>query len=247
MNQQLTYIIADDDPIYREITVQQLSIIPGLQCIAVCESAIEVMQELKNRTVDLLILDIEMPGLTGIQLAKSLTNLPMIIFISSHAHYAADAFEVDAIDYLVKPATQERMLRAIDKASGLLDLKNQIGTSEPIKIENEDSFFIRDKQAFVRIRYEEVLYIQSLGDFVQVFLNSGEKKIALVSLKNLELQLPSHNFIRISRTNIVNKNKIKAIDNNSISINNLQLQIGKTYSEQVLNSVLGNAAVKRFL
>lgn len=247
MKQNLTYIIADDDELYREITLQQLAVIPNLECLSICSSAIEVLQLLKEKQPDLLILDIEMPGLTGIQLAKSLTNLPLTIFISSHSHYAADAYDVDAIDYLVKPVAPERLLRAVEKARHLKELKTAVAQQEGFTNNEDYSFFIRDKNSFIRILYDEVLYIQSLGDFVNIYLDNGDKKIALVSLKNMEQQLPAAFFVRISRTHMVNKNKIKAVEANYIRFQNLQLPIGKTYTEDVLQAILGNKAVKRFL
>jgi DNA-binding LytR/AlgR family response regulator len=247
MHKTITYILADDDPLYREVTLQQLQLIPDLNCLAVCESAIEAKTQLEEQFPDLLILDVEMPGLTGIQLAKSLTRLPLIIFISSHATYAADAFDVDAIAYLVKPAPPEKLLRAIDKAKMLVEMKSAIAANEGFKTAPDNSFFIKDKNAFIKVHYADVLYIESLGDFINIFLQNGEKKIALVSMKNVEQQLPSTSFVRISRTHIVNKEKVTAVDNGNIYLNKLQLHIGKTYTDSVMQAVIGNAAIKRFL
>jgi len=247
MQRPITYILADDDDVYRELTVQQLQLVPNLQCIAVCENAIEANTKLKEQFPDLLILDVEMPGLTGIELARSLTQLPLIIFISAHATYAADAFEVDAIDYLVKPVAPSRLMRAIEKARMLIEMKQSIPAQEAFQPSTDDSFFIKDKNAFVKINHADVLYIESLGDFVNIFLQNGDKKIALVSLKNLEQQLPATGFIRISRTYMVNKQKISAIDSNTIQLDKMQLHIGKTYTEAVMQGVLGNSAIKRFI
>ncbi len=247
MHKPITYIIADDDPLYRELTLQHLQLVPDLQCLAVCENAIEAKSQLQQHFPDLLVLDVEMPGLSGIQLAKSLTQLPLIIFISSHLTYAADAFEVDAIDYLVKPAQPERLLRAIDKARVLIEMKRSITNNDGFRNTADNTFFIKDKNAFVRINYTDVLYIESLGDFINIFLQNGEKKIALVSLKNVEQQLPATNFVRISRTHIVNKEKVTAVDNSNISLNKVQLHIGKTYTDAVIQAVIGNAAIKRFI
>lgn len=247
MTQPLSYILADDDPLYRELTLQYLALMPGLDCLAVCESAIEANEQLKNNFPDLLILDVEMPGLTGIQLAKSLRQLPMIIFITSHIHYAADAFEVDAIDYLVKPITQERLLRAIEKARSLKELKSSVAANEGFKTSGDGSFFVKEKNTFVRIHFSDVLYIESLGDFVTIFLQNGDKKLALVSMKNLEQQLPPADFIRISRTHMVCREKISALDSNAVQLGKIQLPVGKTYAESVLQSVIGNAAIKRFI
>jgi two-component system, LytTR family, response regulator len=243
----ITYLIADDDLLYLEITKQQLELIPNLMCIASCNNAIKASAFLQEQLPDLLILDVEMPGLTGIQLAKSLTKLPFIIFISSHPHYAVDAFEVDAVDYLVKPVSTERMMRAVEKVRMLAEMKRSIAWQDGFKLAENNSFFIKDKNAFTRIHNNEVLYIESLGDFINIFLENGQKKIALVSLKNIELQLPSKDFIRISRTHIVNKQKITALDSTSILLSKIQLNVGKTYADIVLQAVMGNTAIKRFI
>jgi DNA-binding LytR/AlgR family response regulator len=247
MINQITYIIADDDSIYRELTLQQLQLIPNLVCLAECDNAVEVAKQLVTYSPDLLILDVEMPELTGIQLVRSLKQLPLIIFISSYTHYAADAFDVDAIDFLSKPATPERLIRAVEKARNLIELKNNTALNEGFKPAADESFFIKDKNAFVRIKYTDVLYIQSLGDFVNILLANGDKKIALVSMKNIEQQLPAAHFIRISRSHMVNIHKITAIESTTITLDKIQLQIGKTYTDIVIQTVVGNAAVKRFI
>lgn len=247
MNPALSYIIADDDELYRQLTVQQMSLVPGTNCLAVCEDAFSTIQQLQTITPDLLVLDIEMPGLTGIELAKSLKQLPLIIFISSHSKYAVDAFEVDAIDYLVKPVSQERLVRAVEKARTLASMKANTPATEAFQVKDDGSFFIRDKNKFVKIACNDVLYIESLGDFVTIYLQNGTKQIALVSLKNLEQQLPTQQFIRISRTHIVHKQKVTAIDQETVHIQLIQLRIGKTYSEAVLQAVIGSAAIKRFI
>ncbi len=247
MNQLLSYIIADDDELYRELTLQQLQQIPGTECLAVCEDAFTTLQQLKTHTPHLLLLDVEMPGLTGIQLVKSLKELPLIIFISSHPSYAVDAFEVDAIDYLVKPVAQERLMRAVEKARSLAAMKESTPATDAFQLQPDGSFFIRDKNMFVRIAYVDVLYIESLGDFVTIFQQNGSRQVALVSMKNLEQQLPAQNFIRISRTHMVNKQKVTAVDSETIFLNNIQLRIGKTFTDAVIQTVIGTAAIKRFI
>ena len=243
----LTYILADDDEIYREYTLQQLNSIPGLQCLSVCENALITREHLQNHQPDLLVLDVEMPGLTGIQLAKSIKQLPFTIFITSHPNYAADAFELDAVDYLVKPVQAERLLRAIDKVRMLAGIKANTSAAEAFQQKDEESFFIKDKNAFLRIAYTDVLYAESLGDFVNIFLQNGEKKIALVSMKNLEQQLPAQLFLRISRTHLINKQKVTAVENDFVHIGKMQLPVGKTYTETIINNIVGNQAIKRFI
>lgn len=247
MSSTLSYIFADDDPVYREITSQQLNLLPQLHCMAVCKNAIEVSSELLQHQPDLLILDIEMPGLSGIELAKSLTRLPMIIFITSHSSYAADAFDVDAIDFLVKPVAMHRLMRSVEKARTLQEMRNAIPPGEGFKRTAEEAFFIKDKGSFTRIQYSDVLYIESLGDFVNIFLDGGHKKIALVSMKSLEQQLPAQHFLRISRTHMISRQRITAIDNTAVMLDRIQLPIGKTYSDNVMLAVLGNTAIRRFI
>jgi DNA-binding LytR/AlgR family response regulator len=242
-----TYILADDDAMYREYTIQQLNTITDIKCLAICNSAIQTRDILQQHAPDFLVLDVEMPGLTGIQLAKSLKNLPLTIFITSHPSYAVDAFELDAVDYLVKPVAPERLLRAIDKVKMLLQMKHNTTSEDSFKIEDKDSFFIKDKGAFIKINCNDVLYAESLGDFVTIFLQNGEKKIALVSMKNFEQQLPSSLFIRISRTHLVNKQKVTTIEHNMVHINSISLHIGSTYNDAVMQNIVGDNAIKRFI
>jgi two-component system, LytTR family, response regulator len=243
----ITYILADDDELYREYTLRQLQGIPGLECLCVCENALDTREALQTNTPSLLVLDVEMPGLTGIQLAKSLKQLPMVLFITSHPHYAAEAFELDAVDYLVKPVSPERMLRAIDKVKLLADIKANTGPGEPFSQKDKDSFFIKEKNAFIRIAYSDLLYVSSLGDFVNLFLQNGEKKVILVSMKSLEQQLPAAQFIRISRTHIVNKQKVTAVEADAVRLDKIQLPIGKSFTEAVVNHIVGTQAIKRFI
>lgn len=242
----LTYMIADDDIIYRELMIQHLNTMPELVCLAVCDSAIEVRKKLQAQPADLLILDVEMPGLSGIDLVQSLAQQPMIIFISSHSSYAIDAYNVDAIDFLVKPSPLSRIMRAINKALQLHELKKNTLPAEGFKPVDDNSFFIKDKGSFVKIAYDQVVYIESLGDFVDIHLDDGTKKIALVNMKSLEQQLPPSLFLRISRNYMINKTKVTAVDSNNVVLNKVQLPIGKTYTN-VLESILGNNIIKRHI
>jgi DNA-binding LytR/AlgR family response regulator len=243
----LTYILADDDELYRELTLRQLNSFPGWQCLAVCADALQTRAAMEAHQPDLLVLDVEMPGLTGIQLAKSLRQLPFIIFITSHPNYAAEAFELDAVDYLVKPVTPERLLRATDKVRLLADIKAQTQPGEGFKQQDNESFFIKEKNAFVRIAYSDLLYASSLGDFVTLYLQSGEKKIVLVSMKALEQQLPAGQFLRISRTHIVQIQKVTAVETDAVRLDKIQLPIGKSFAETVVGTIVGSQAIKRFI
>lgn len=244
--QRLTYILADDDELFRDYLLEQLGLFPDLECLEICEDALITLEKLQTHTPDLLILDVEMPNLSGIQLVKSIKNVPLVIFITSHPHFAVEAFELDAVDYLVKPFTLERLVRALNKVRELINLKKSVWNSASSLDLTNDSFFIKDKNAFIKIAYEDVLYIQSLGDFSYIILQNGEKKIVLSSLKSLEQQLPFHQFVRVSRTYLINKSKVSAIEGDLLYIGKIQLSIGKSYADSAVKSILGNQVIKRF-
>jgi two-component system, LytTR family, response regulator len=240
-------LLADDNEIHREETRQFLEKIPGLQLVACCEDPFAARDILLSKPLDLVFLDIEMPGLSGIQLIKAIPHPPLFIFITSHTGYAVDGFEMDAVDFIVKPFTYERLLRAVNKASQLLTWKREAAGTEQFKTDNPDSFFIKNNHEFIKIPVAEVDYIESLGNFVNIYLAGGKKLIALVSLKNLEQQLPAQHFIRISRTHMVNRKKITAVSTTGVSLNKLSFRTGISYAEQVLAAVVGDTAIKRFL
>jgi two-component system, LytTR family, response regulator len=151
------------------------------------------------------------------------------------------------VDYLVKPVTPERILRSIDKVRLLADIKANTVPGEAFQQKDNESFFIKEKNAFVRIAYTDVLYAASLGDFVTIFLQNGDKKIVLVSMKSLEQQLPAALFLRISRTHIVNRQKVTAVEADAVRIDKLQLPVGKSFAEAVVSSIIGTQAIKRFI
>jgi two-component system, LytTR family, response regulator len=243
----MRFIIADDDLMYRSVLMEQLASMKSIECLGECDDAYAVAELLRSCQPELLILDIEMPGLNGLQLVKNLKQAPYVIFISSHRDYALDSFEVDAIDFIVKPATSERLFKAIEKVRNLVALKQQIPMQEAAQWPEDGSFFIKENHAYVRIYYHDILYIESMADFVSIVQENGNKKLALVNLKNMELQLPPSQFVRISRTHIVHKHKITSIDSDTVFLQKMQLPLGKSYAEMVMQSVVGKAQIKRHL
>jgi DNA-binding LytR/AlgR family response regulator len=245
MDSRLNYILVDDDELYRDYTHMQLEHIPQLHCLAICDNALTAREQIILLQPDLLVLDIEMVGLSGMQLVKSLTKVPLVIFITSHINFAVDAFELDAVDYLVKPVSQDRLFRAIDKVRKLMSIEQVSNDLEDFEQE-ADHFFIKDRNQHVRLNFADVVYIESLGNFVTFFMKNGDKKIALVSLNQLEIQLAHADFVRISRSHIINKNFVTSIENEKIIyLNNVPLSIGKTYVSTVITLILGNSTIKR--
>ena len=177
-------LLADDNEVNREETRLFLERIPGIQLIASCEDPFTARDILLSKPVDLVFLDIEMPGLSGIQLIKALPHPPLFVFITSHTSYAADGFEMDAVDFIVKPFTYERLLRAVNKASQLLTWKKEAAGTEQFKTTEPDSFFIKNNHEFIKINVADVDYIESLGNFVNIYLAGGKKMIALVKISS---------------------------------------------------------------
>lgn len=241
----IRYLLADDDALCRELVFQYLQDYPKTECIKICEDAREALEFLQEQDVDLLILDVEMPRLSGVQLVKSLRKLPYIILISSHSNYAMDAFDLDAVDFIKKPITPERLYRGIEKTRELMRTRSLLAGQEGIQIQDTDHFFIREDNAYVRIRYEEVLYFESLADFVKIHLSHGKEKLALVNLKNLEQQVPAQHFVRISRSHMVNIQYVDSLNVNHLILGKIQLSIGAQYAEQVTQAIVGNNALKR--
>lgn len=231
-----------------DYVVQLLNQLPELHCSGVCLNAFEAREQLLQQSPDLLLLDIDMPGLSGIQLARSLKQLPCTIFITSHDKYAVEAFELDAVDYLMKPVTFERLLRAIDKVKALLSIKDNYSATDHFRNNDPESFFIKDKQFYQRYFYRDLLYMEASGDFSLFYFINGEKKTVLVSIKHLEPQLPAEQFIRISRSHIINRSQISSFDNkeNLVSLGKLQFPLGKNFSESVKNE-FARQTIKRFI
>ncbi len=239
----VNYIIADDDEMQIDFLQMQLENIDGLHCLAVCNNAFDARKQILEQHPDLLILDIEMPELTGIQLVKSIKEVPAVIFVTSHPGYAVDAFEVEAIDYIIKPVAPERLMRAIDKVKKLKAAT--LDNPEPDLNFDADAFFTRDKNTYVKTAYKEVLYIESSGNFSFINTIDGGKQIVLANLAKMEEQMPAHQFIRISRSFIINKQHVRSINTEQIQVQDIYLNIGKQYAEKVLATIIGKKVIKR--
>ncbi|RYG13373.1 MAG: response regulator transcription factor, partial [Chitinophagaceae bacterium] len=202
-------LIVDDNEIERDAIEMFVRKIGRLEIVAVCASSIEVASVLAKQQVDIIFSDIDMPELSGINLVKSLKNIPAVIFITSYGAYAVESFEVDAIDFIVKPATFERIFKASNKAIDYLDLKKEAKKSkkaEQPEPNGDDYFFIKETKGYTRLTFDEVIYMESMGDFSKIYTTQN-MYITLVNLKNLERQLPN-NFVRIHKQYIINTNKI---------------------------------------
>ncbi len=206
-----------------------------LELTAMFDSAIKAAEWLQENNTDLIFLDIEMPKLNGIEFAKHIPGKSMVIFTTAYSDYALDGFELDALDYLVKPIDPERFNKAVDRA---LSYKKLIESAENGNESSDLEFIIvKADRKYVRIRVQYILYIEGLKDYVIIHL-LDKKVVTRMTVKAMEDTLPKHSFLRVNKSYIVNKEKIDSFDNNDVFIGTTEISIGLSYRETVLNALL---------
>jgi DNA-binding LytR/AlgR family response regulator len=217
-------IIVDDNKMARMALKQLVSQVPGLDLVAECNDAAETLNALNSNQVDLLLLDIEMPGVTGIDLTRKLgNNKPLIIFTTAKKDYAVEAFELNVVDYLVKPIALPRFKQAIEKAQETLDSNKQ-----EVKVEEQGFVFVKDNGILKRIAIDDILFLEAMGDYVKV--HTPQKfHVVHATLKSIEEKLPSSKFIRVHRSYIVAINKIDYIQEGTISIGKTTIPVADTH------------------
>lgn len=217
-------LIVDDNKIARTTMKQLAGFVQDMVVTKECAGAAEAFEFLQENPVDLILLDIEMPGMSGIELTKNLgINKPLIIFTTSKKEYAVEAFELNVADYIVKPVTPQRFTQAIEKAREMLSSK-----TEEVSINEEEFIFIRDSNIIRRLKIDEILFAEAMGDYVK--LHTTQKFYAIHStLKAVETRLPGSVFLRVHRSYIVAVNKIDTIQDGSIIINGKPLPVADAY------------------
>ncbi len=254
-------IIIEDNILERDALEMKLNKIESLTVKAVLANGMEAISVLKNEDVDIVFSDIDMPDLSGIELLKSLKNPPVFIFISSHSEHAAESFNLDVIDYIVKPAKIERLIKAVDKAIEYINAKKSIKTELPVKpstaqipndfirtIDAHEYFFIKENNTHIKLNMGDVLYIESMGDFSKIVTISNKSHMVLISLKNLEKQLPENLFIRVHKQYIINVLHIKNISVSDIKLsNNLLIPVSIAYKQALQDNLINKKTLTRFI
>ncbi|MFZ4548305.1 MAG: LytR/AlgR family response regulator transcription factor [Bacteroidales bacterium] len=233
-------LIADDEPLAIKLIADYVSRIPHLELAATCKRATDVAGFVGQ--VDLLFLDIKMPGLTGLELLRSLTIKPLVILITAFSEHAIEGFELDVVDYLVKPVTFERFLQAVNKATRQYQLQKQNvpgiqNATEPTIQEEEiakDYFFVKSGFKSVRINFNDILYIEGLKEYVSIYTSDGRKFVKLASLRDLERIMPTNSFLRIHKSYIVAVQKVTAAYGNIVEVGKIELPVGRSFKEDVL-------------
>jgi len=229
----LRCIAVDDEPLALELLEDNISNVPYLQLVAKCSNAIEAMKVLQQQPADLIFLDIQMPGLTGLQFIQSMTEKPMIILITAYEKYALEGFNLDVTDYLVKPVSLDRFVKACNKAKELYELKNRINKDAP---SNPDYFFVNVDYSLLKVNFNDIKYIEGLKDYIKIHLKSSPRAIITrMAMKAIEEELPVAKFLRIHKSYIVSLGHITAIRKNSVFIDEMELPVGENFREAVLN------------
>lgn len=227
----MTCLIVDDEPLARNLITDYVKKVPYLNLIQVCSSPMQAIEILRNQSVDLLFLDIQMPDITGISLLKALQVKPMVILTTAYSEYALEGYELDVVDYLLKPITFERFLRAVEKASQRKAVPPAaIASSSPVIDPQQPFVFIKDGTKLVKIRWEDILYVEGLKDYVTIHTKQ-QKVVTLQRLKALEEQLPADKFIRIHHSFIIAVEAIDSIHKGEVQIGNALIPISDSYKK----------------
>jgi two-component system, LytTR family, response regulator len=219
----LTCVAIDDEPLSLQLIQTYISRFPELKLLAVYDDAITAARHLEQHPVDLLFIDINMPDITGLDLVRQLAQRPMVIFITAYKEFAFDGFELDAIDYLLKPVDIERFGKAVAKAQAYHIYKS---AKQQVDI---DVLFVRSSYHLVKINCNEIEYLESVEDYVKIHLTTGRPVMTLVTLKSIMERLPANRFIRIHRSYVVSLEKIKAIANRKVQLTHQLVPISDSY------------------
>lgn len=225
-------IAVDDEPLSLTLLQDNISKVPFLHLVAACTDAFEAMNALQSHSIDLVFIDIQMPGLTGLQFIGSLEHKPLVIFVTAYKQYAVESYDLAVVDYLVKPVPLERFIRACNRALEIHELKS-IRQQSPVA-ETLEFFFVQADYSQVKVVYDDIRWLEGLGDYIKIFLKSAPKPLVVrSSLKVLMFELPANKFIRIHKSYAVAIQAITAVRKNSIFLQEKELPLGETFREGI--------------
>jgi DNA-binding LytR/AlgR family response regulator len=225
---QLKCLLVDDEPPALKILEQYIAMVPQLEIVGSCRNAFQAMELLQSNKIDVVFLDIQMPKLTGFGLLKTLPHPPNVIFTTAYKEYASDAFDIDAVDYLVKPFSIERFLKAVNK---IVQLNSQPAVKEdPAFTAGSGFLYFRSDRKMVKVFHEDMLYIESIKDYIRIHRTNGKPLLVKQSIGTLEAMLPAHLFARVHRSFIVSVTKVTAFTSLDIEIGTIEIPIGRQYS-----------------
>jgi DNA-binding LytR/AlgR family response regulator len=228
----------DDENLALDLIEDDILKVPFLQLVKKCRSGMEALDVLQKEKIDLIFLDIQMPDISGIQFLKSLPQTPLVIFTTAYEKYALEGFELDVIDYLLKPYSFERFLKAVNKVQDYLNIleKNRaVPSADEISFSSQ-FIFVKSDYKLVKIEIAEIQYIESLKDYVKI-VSGGKPVVTLSSMKAIEEKLTAPDFIRVHRSFMVNIRKIQYIHRNYVMVGDKEIPIGENYKENFLQII----------
>lgn len=233
-NMQLSCIITDDEPVASGILEDYVRLVPGLRLLASCRDAMETGELLRREPVDILFLDIQMPGISGLDFVRSLRQPPAVIFTTAHPGFAVDAFELEVADYLLKPVPIDRFLRAVNKVIAGRRPEQPVHRDEGAQVPEQPGrfFFVKSNQDLVKIACSDIFYVEGLENYVKIHC-ADKTVVSFATMKSMEELLAPQGFLRIHRSYIVNLNKVDTIRNNVFCLRNTELVVGKSYRKPV--------------
>jgi len=233
---KLTCLAIDDESLARKMLEDNILQVPFLEWVGTCKNAFEAMEVLQKQTVDLIFLDIQMPGMLGTKFLETLSEKPMVIFVTAYSNYAVESYDLDVVDYLMKPVPLERFIKAAGKA---LEIKQKNVKSALLpNAETTDFFFVNVEYSLVKITVPDITHIEGMKDYVKIFLAGSTRPILTKStLKGIEEKLPSQKFMRVHKSFIVNLNRIESIRNRELRIGQWDIPVSEANLEAVMGYI----------
>lgn len=224
----LNCLAVDDEPLALTQLTSYIARVPYLNLVAACHDAFEAMTRMSETKIDLLFIDINMPGLNGLEFVRAMAYRPLVVFTTAYSEYAIDGFKVEAVDYLLKPFGFQDLLQAAEKARRRLDVSGR----------EDDYLFIKSDYRVNRVRLSDIIYIEGMSEYVRIYVEGESHPLMpLLSIKRLEERLPASQFMRIHRSYIVNLSRISEITRNRLRVSNVELPIGDNYRDALMNYV----------
>lgn len=242
---KISCLLLDDDPLVLDLLQAYVAMTDVLDVKATFTDPLDAHRYLLQNDVQVLFSDVTMPHLSGLDLVRSLHQPPLVVLMTAHPEYAMEGFNLDVIDFLLKPISLDRFLKAVNKVANVLRVNLPETDQQQDMLSGWGSFFIRTDAQFVRLHYRDVLYIEALKDFTKINTADGRTHLTLVNLKNLEEQLPPGLFVRTHRSYLVNSSRIDSISNMEVRVGGHALPLGQTYRERVTERIVNRSLIRR--